>query len=91
MIILISNIYIIQKIQAQMRAIEQERIETESDLIKNKEDEHFRERNEKDQEIKDLRDKLSQASLASQVNEYDFLKVEFTKCAQNDFFCVKMR
>ena len=46
---------------------------------------------EKDQEIKDLRDKLSRASLASQVNEYDFLKVEFTQCAQNDFFCVKMR
>ena len=79
MIILISNIYLIQKIQAQMRAIEQERKETESERIN------------RDQEIKDLRDKLSRASLASQVSEYDFLKVEFTQCAQNDFFCVKMR
>ena len=36
--------------------------------IKNKEDEHFRERNIKDQEIKYLRDKLSRMSLA-QVNK----------------------
>ena len=57
MIILISNIYLIQKIQAQMRAIEQERKETESERIN------------RDQEIKDLRDKLSRASLASQVNK----------------------
>jgi hypothetical protein len=72
MIILISNIYVIQKTQSQMRAIEQERIETESDLIKQIEDEHFRERNEKDQEINDLRNELSRASLAPQVNTFDF-------------------
>ena len=58
--------------QAQMRAIEQERIETESDLIKQIEDVHFRERNEKDQEINDLRNELSRASLAPQVNTFDF-------------------
>ncbi len=72
MIILISNIYVIQKTQSQMRAIEQERIETESDLIKQIEDEHFRERNEKDQEVNDLRKELSRASLAPQVNTFDF-------------------
>jgi hypothetical protein len=72
MIILISNIYVIKKMQAQMRAIEQERIETESDLIKQIEDVQFRERNEKDQEVNDLRNELSRASLAPQVNTFDF-------------------
>jgi hypothetical protein len=72
MIILISNIYVIKKMQAQMRAIEQERIETESALIKQIEDVHFRERNKKDQEINDLRNELSRASLAPQVNKFDF-------------------
>ena len=72
MIILISNIYVIKKTQSQMRAIEQERIETERDLIKQIEDVHFRERNEKDQEINDLRNELSRASLAPQVNTFDF-------------------
>jgi hypothetical protein len=72
MIILISNIYVIKKTQSQMRAIEQKRIETESDLIKQNKEVHFRERNEKDQEINDLRNELSRASLAPQVNTFDF-------------------
>ena len=62
-----------------MQAIEHERMEKESNLrlINQKGEEHVRERYEKDQEIADLRNQLSQASL-TQVNKYDFFIVEFT-------------
>ena len=62
---------------------ERERMEKENALrqMKQKEEQLERERKEN----ADLRKKLSRASLASQVSEYDFLKVEFTQCAKNDF------